>query len=330
MDRLMNQFQSYRDFRVSSRFQIFVGVVFALFLVCIVLYFLIAPSDAFTSDEIFTIESGQTLSEIAKSLRSKGYIRSELAFEAIVGGIFLEGSGVIAGDYMFEKPLSAYSIAERVVHGKFNIQPVKITIPEGLNKFEIGQLLVRRLPHFDIETFLLTAPEGYLFPDTYFFAPNVTSKKAIETMKVNFDVHIKLHEKEIIEFGKSVDDIITMASIVETEARDFETRRIIAGILWKRIDEGMPLQVDVAFKYINGKTTAELTRADLADDSPYNVYKNPGLPPTPIANPGLDSILATITPEKTTYYYFLSDGAGKMHYASTFSEHVKNKQLYLR
>ena len=104
-----------------------------------------------------------------------------------------------------------------------------------------------------------------------------------------------------------------------------ETRQIISDILWKRIETGMPLQVDVSFKYVNGKTTAQLTHADLAIDSPYNSYRYEGLPPTPIANPGLDSILAAITPKDTKYLFFLSDAHGTMHYAATFEEHKRIK-----
>jgi len=91
----------------------------------------------------------------------------------------------------------------------------------------------------------------------------------------------------------------------------------------------MPLQVDASFKYINGKGTKDLTLADLKIDSPYNSYLYKGLPPTPISNPGLDSIVATLTPIKTDYLYFLTDKEGNMHYAKTFSEHVFNKQKYL-
>jgi UPF0755 protein len=120
-----------------------------------------------------------------------------------------------------------------------------------------------------------------------------------------------------------------MASIIEKEARTMEARQIIAGILWKRISIGMPLQVDVSFKYINGKVTEDLTLADLKIDSPYNSYLYKGLPPTPIANPGLDSIKATIKPIKTDYLYFLSDKNGGMHYAKDYAEHLHNKELYL-
>jgi len=120
-----------------------------------------------------------------------------------------------------------------------------------------------------------------------------------------------------------------MASIIEAEARTTESRRIISGILWKRISLGMPLQVDSTFVYINGKNTYELTSDDLKIDSPYNTYVYKGLPPTPIGNPGLDAILAALYPKTSKYLYFLSSKSGDMYYATTFEQHKRNKELYL-
>ena len=129
---------------------------------------------------------------------------------------------------------------------------------------------------------------------------------------------------------RSKEDIIIMASILENETRTPEDRRIVSGILWKRLKLGMPLQVDASFVYVNGKNTYELTANDLKIDSPYNTYKYQGLPPGPIGNPGLDSILAALNPTTTKYLYFLSSLDGKMYYAQTFEQHKKNRELYLK
>ena len=120
-----------------------------------------------------------------------------------------------------------------------------------------------------------------------------------------------------------------MASILEGEARRMETRKIIAGILWTRLEIDMPLQVDATFRYINGKGTFDLTKADLEEDNPYNTYINKGLPPTPISSPGIDAISAALNPIKTNYIYFLSDNDGNMYYAVDFEGHKKNRVLYL-
>ena len=129
--------------------------------------------------------------------------------------------------------------------------------------------------------------------------------------------------------GRTQDEILTMASILEKEASKIKDRQQIAGVLWHRIDVGMPLQVDAVFPYIIGKNTFELTREDLAVDSPYNTYKYKGLPPGPIGNPGLDSILAAATPIKSKYVFFLSDKQGNFHYAVTYAQHLVNKAKYL-
>ena len=120
-----------------------------------------------------------------------------------------------------------------------------------------------------------------------------------------------------------------MASLLEEEAATLEDRQIIAGILWRRMAAGMPLQVDAVFPYIIGKNSFELTTNDLKTDSPYNTYTNRGLPPGPITNPGLDSILAAVTPQKTSYVYYLSDHDGNFHYSTTYEQHLQAKAKYL-
>lgn len=121
-----------------------------------------------------------------------------------------------------------------------------------------------------------------------------------------------------------------MASILEGEARGREEMEIIAGILWRRIEIGMPLQVDTTFLYVNGKNTFTLTQADLKIDSPYNTYLYRGLPPTPISNPGLTAIRAALNPQPTPYLYFLTGRDGLMYYSRTHDEHVQKKTRYLR
>lgn len=335
MRRRKNYFRNFSvepvaDFLRIHRFKasVLMGGLVLLFVLSFI-SFLATPPKAFLSPTFFTIEEGSTLTSITSELKEKNYIRSEFLFKVIVRGIYSGGNNAVAGEYNFDKPISAFSMARRIISGDFDLTPVRVTVPEGLNKFELAELLKTRLPQFDTETFIALAPEGYLFPDTYFFPPNVKAEKVIKTMRDNFDEKIASIEESIEKSGRSFEDVIKMASIIETEARKFETRQIISDILWRRIDTDMPLQVDVSFKYVNGKTTFDLSLDDLAIDSPYNSYKHKGLPPTPIANPGMDSILAAISPKNTKYLFFLSDHYGNMHYAVTFDEHKRNKALHL-
>lgn len=140
----------------------------------------------------------------------------------------------------------------------------------------------------------------------------------------------KLTDNFYQKTGSTSPEIIIMASLLEKEAKTEQDRKIISGILWKRLDVGMPLQVDASLNYINGKTSAEMTQKDLNQDSPYNTYKYKGLPLTPICNPGLDAISVALNPISSPYWYYLSDKNGIIHFAKTFEEHKENKFKYLR
>jgi UPF0755 protein len=239
--------------------------------------------------------------------------------------------GLKAGDYFFSEPLSVFSLSWRLTHSAYELEPVTITIPEGFNNREIATRLAEKLVRFDAGQFLREAKrrEGYLFPDTYTFLPNEKPDRVIAALEENFMRRITPLEQDLSAFGRPLSDVVIMASLLEEEARTDDTRRKVAGILWKRLDVGMPLQVDAVFPYIFGDKPYDLTNGDLLVDSPYNTYKYPGLPPTPISNPGIDAIRAAIMPIVTPYWYYLSDKEGNMHYAVTHDAHLLNRERYL-
>lgn len=309
-----------------------IGFVTAFFVATFYIAFWSAPK-SFPVGSIYDLKSGETLSVLALDFSNKNIIKSDFWFKSFVYMFSLGKSKIIEGDYALHNKENVIYMAWRVSQGDLQLVPVRVTIPEGMNSFEISDLLANNFPSFDKKVFEKIVKdqklEGYLFPDTYYILPDMTEVQIIKMMNDNFNEKIKTVSEDIKKFGKPLSDIIKMASIVEEEARLTETRQIVAGILWKRLSIKMALQVDSSFKYINGKTSATLTTEDLKLDSPYNSYTNRGLPPTPISNPGLDSIKATITPIKTPYFYFLTDRDGNMHYAVTFEEHVMNKQKYL-
>lgn len=208
---------------------------------------------------------------------------------------------------------------------------ITITIPEGYTAKQMGELFEKNNLFSELE-FLKVAQieEGFLFPDTYEFFKKTTPQKVVEKMKNNFDNKISEFLPEIERQKKSLKDIIIMASIIEKEVHNPEDRKIVSGILWKRIERGIGLQVDASLTYILGKTSAELTQDDLKLDSPYNTYKYKGLPKGPISNPGKDAILAALYPEKSPYLFYLSDNDGITRYARNFEEHKNNKQKYLQ
>lgn len=290
------------------------------------------PPDDFPADQLLTIPSGASLHEIATLLEGAHLIRSQAAFAILVRYRGAE-SRIMAGEYLFSSPLDLAGLTERLIGGERGIERVRVTVPEGTSVAGMGRLFKKTFIRFDEEQFvaLTQGSEGYLFPDTYFFFLNATSGPIVETLQDNFTAKTASLRKEALANKKSWADTIIMASIVEEEAATPEDRRIVSGILWKRLAKGMHLGVDAPFAYAMGKNSATLTTDDLKDfDSPYNTYRYLGLPPTPITNPGLDAIDAVLHPETSPYYYYLSDKEGMIHYAKTFEEHKRNKEKYLR
>lgn len=308
------------------------NTIFRILLVSglVIFVFLVSPPPDFPSRTVIIIGKGESLSQISANLKEHHVIRSSFLLNNLI--IVQNGERkIVAGDYYFDNPVSTLSVVRRILHGQFGLVPLKVTFPEGLNLFELSEIARVHLAQFDSVEFLERGreKEGYLFPDTYLFLSNAKAIDVITTLEETFEAKIKTLENDISESGRSLKEIIIMASIVEREVSDPEDRRVVSGILWKRLLMGMPLQVDSTFQYINGKNTYELTADDLKIDSPYNTYKYAGLPPTPISNPGMDAIEATIHPEKTDYLYFLSDKEGITYFGKTFEEHKINREKYL-
>lgn len=302
----------------------------ALILLLVFYTFVYSSPPSFPVGKIVTVEEGTTLEEITELFEKDYVVRSALWLKAIIRIAGVE-TGVFAGDYFFPKRKNILGVARMITTGNFGLDSLLVTIPEGTSVKEMEKILARKFSGFNSREFLDKAgkKEGYLFPDTYFFLPNVETAEIIKTLEATFFTRIADLEEDIEAFGEPLHSIVTMASILEKEARTTETRRIIAGILWKRIDIGIALQVDAVFGYINGKNTYQLTLEDLAIDSPYNTYKYAGLPPGPITNPGFDSLYAAVNPIQSEYLYFLSDRSGIMHYSKTFDEHKRKKSLYV-
>ncbi len=306
---------------------IFMAALFSVYLV-----FFHPPRD-FPVKEFIKIEKGITVGEAADFLKEKNIIKSVGAMKVLYKiGLAKKRDTVVAGDYFFESRLPLWGVVRRVSGGNYGIDYIKVTIPEGLSLVQIGKVLEAKLPEFNRGRFTLITRglEGFLFPDTYFFAPSSTEDEVVEEMRQNFEDKLDPLREDIGLSGRSVEEIITMAAIVEKETITDESKYVVAGILWKRIDNGMKLQVDAVFPYIFGKNSFDLTRTDLSFDSPYNTYRYEGLPPGPIANPGLEAIKASLYPEETPYWFYLSDRRSQMHYGRTYDEHLKFKRQYLR
>jgi UPF0755 protein len=291
-----------------------------------------APPD-FPAGKIITIDSGSSLDAIAKQFADAGIIRSVGMFKTFI--IALSSDTAISdGDYLFERHLNAWEVAERLAFGRFGVQKITVRLPEGLSNKEMAAVLRSKLPAFNEEEFLYLTKdlEGYLFPDTYYFFGSASAVDVVKMMRDNFNKKVAdALANDFESSDKTIDQIITMASIIQAEAYDgYVEKQMISGILWKRIAKGMKLQVDATTGYHFNKTTAEITAADRAEDSPYNTYLHTGLPPTPIGNPGVEAIKAALYPIDSPYFFYLHDKSATIHYAKTYEEHKKNINNFLK
>lgn len=285
-------------------------------------------------NKIFVIRPGEPLSTIAKNLSKEDLIRNKIVFYLVVKQLGIEKK-IQAGDFRLSPSMDVYQIAKTLTHGTLDLW---VTIVEGLRKEEIAQIIAQKLALPETE-FLKETKEGYLFPDTYLIPRQATTGAIIQILTNNFyrrfsqDLRKKAEQKGLTE-----KEVLIIASLVEKEAKYDNDRKKVASIIIKRWQADWPLQIDATIQYALGYQPNEnswwksaLTKEDLEIDSPYNTYKNKGLPPTPIANPGLASIEAVVNADKNIpYWYYLSDKTGKMHYAITLEEHNKNIKKYLR
>ena len=308
--------------------------VFLVFVIVLSIFFYIealAPPAQFPTETLVSIERGTTLSAIAQHLQGEQVIKSAFWFEFLVRAKGNEHE-IRAGDYLFKHPSNIFSVAQILRLGAFGLEPVPITVPEGATVADMAVVYDEHLLRFDPETFFLLALdlEGYLFPDTYYFLPNVSEAEVIRVMQDNFTQKTKSLSAQLVNSKRSLSEIVTMASIVEKEARNEQDRRFISGVLWNRIDQGMLLQVDATFVYTHDKGTYGITIEELRDQSnPCTAYVHRGLPPSPIAAPGLSSLNAAINPIESDYLFYLADRKGTTYYSETYEEHLVKKRKYV-
>jgi len=303
-----------------------------ILIILLVLFFASMFFVSFSSDHeerVFSINRGEGLQEIAQNLEDEGFIGSDIFFN-IYAYLIGKEKDLKAGDYMLSKSMSIRKIAEKIYKG--NTEAVRITVIEGWSIKNIAEYLDERGIVSGDEFFEAAEEyEGYLFPDTYELPQNVTIQQLIVIMRANFDKKVdqKLRD-EIARQGKTLEQIIIMASIIEKEVITFEDKKLVSGILWKRIRIGMPLQSCATISYITGRKTTKIPVEETKIDSPYNTYKYTGLPKGPICNPSLDSIEAAIYPQDSVYLYHLSTPEGETIFSRSLQEHNIAKAKYLK
>lgn len=292
---------------------------------------LITPHDAVqTYPFVVDIPSGANLNTITQKLAEENIIASPAIFKLVML-VTSQESSVKSGEYTFKDPLSMLGVIEKLVRGRYEYDPVKFTIREGEDSKTIAKNIIKVFPKFN-ETDVyekLKAKEGYVFPETYSFAPFANIDEILKTTTREFDKRITRFDASFASTTRTKAEILTIASILEKEVPREVDMKMVAGIIYNRLTKNIPLQMDSTVGYITGKASLELTLDDLKTDSPYNTYVAKGLPPTPIGNPGEASIRGALYPEKHDYLFFLSDKNGVNHYAKTYAEHLKNRRVYL-
>jgi len=302
----------------------------------------ISPENAQSQEaQIFVIPKGQAIDTIASRLKDAGLIRSKVAFKIIV---FRDGLAkkIQAGDFRLKSSMDLTTLSQELTRGTLDIW---VTLLEGWRREEMASKIATefstRQAEFDQAIFLQATidKEGYLFPDTYLF-PRDASEQSIAQILINtFEKKVDLSSNNS---GLSANQVIVLASIVEREVNTDKDRPIIAGILIKRLKNDWPLQTDATVQYFIGTNNCRgaqgecswwpqnLTRANIDAVSSFNTYQNQGLPPTPIANPGLASINAVLDPQSSPHWFYISDLSGTIHYASDIEGHNSNIAKYLQ
>jgi UPF0755 protein len=289
------------------------------------------PPVDFSSPTSVTVEAGLTAKAVTQRLEEANVVRSK-HFLYFVLTLLHEPTDIKASIFVFDEPLTTVAVAKRLVTGDFDSDLIRFTHFEGERATHIATNASKVLENFDTGAFLtLAVPlEGKLYPDTYFVPADFTAQQLVDLMLQTFKEEAAPLEDKLAQSDFTLEEILTLASILEREANSPESMRIVSGILQGRMEAGMPLQADASVEYILDKPLKELKAEDLKVDSPYNTYLNRGLPPTPIGNPGIEAITAVLEPTPTDYVYYITDNEGNFHYTETYDEHLDNVERYLR
>ena len=326
----------------TTKYQVRIGLFIVLVFLGGYNLFFIGDSEGHGNNISIKIENGMSTAEIAQKLQDKGVINNSLGFRILAR---LEGKDTDfrEGIYYLRAGMTINSVLNKLMEGPEN-QVVRVTIPEGFTVEDIAKLLASKnlttVDEFckDAKDFTpydymkeakankdtKYAVEGFLFPDTYDFDKSYTAKEIMQIMVDNFDRKLTLDmRKRAEEENLSIFKLVTMASLVEKEAKFQEDRPIIANVFFKRLKDGMMLQSDATIQYALDEHKEEFSIKDTEYDSPYNTYQHEGLTPGPIGNPGTASINAVLYPADTNYLYFVADSEGHNHYSETYDEHLQ-------
>ncbi|RZB32100.1 MAG: UPF0755 protein [Desulfobacteraceae bacterium Eth-SRB1] len=300
------------------------------------------PANSNKTDSIVMIKPGQRFTATLNGLKNAGVIKNPIKFE-MLARIKRYDKKIKAGEYLLSSSMPPIKILETLASGKVRLY--KMTVPEGYNMRQIASIVARA--KFATETNFLSAAtdssfvhelgidaetlEGYLFPDTYYFPKNITSKKIITTMVKRFrSIFTPEFNKQAKKLNLTIHQVVTLASIIEKETGASFERPIISSVFHNRLRKRMRLESDPTVIYCIKNFDGNITRKHLSEQTPYNTYQIRGLPPGPIANPGLKAIEAALFPEDTNFLYFVSKRDRTHKFSTNIADHniaVKKYQL---
>lgn len=288
--------------------------------------------------EAFLVQPGDTVEHVAYALRDQGFIKSLWAFR-IAYLSSNDGKGIRPGSYEIEKDMDVWTMAGQLVGPP---RLAFITFTAGMRKEQVAEILADALlwtdeqkqKWIDVDTAVTpTLTEGVYYPDTYLVPSDQDPAQIAARFRGRFQDVFAPYAAEAAAENKSWSDILIMASLIEREAARND-KALVAGVLWNRIEDGMPLGVDATLQYIKGNEANGWWPVPKSEDkyleSPFNTYQHEGLPPHPIANPSLASIEAALNPDKTSCLFYLHDNNGQIHCSPTYSGHLANIRKYLR
>ncbi|HEV2581729.1 MAG TPA: endolytic transglycosylase MltG [Ktedonobacteraceae bacterium] len=301
------------------------------------------PYQNFPSQGVFVdVPHGASRRTVARLLASQGVVRSRLVFEGL--SRWRSRSTLQAGEYFFDHPITAVQAFDTIANGRVYVR--ELTIPEGFSMFDIADLVARE-DFTTRESFLAAARnpalirdlipgapslEGFLFPATYEFPRHPTGEQMVSAMVTHFrDEWTKISAEQTNVSGLPLQQVVTLASLVERETPRPEERPVVAGVFLNRLHHRIPLQCDPTVVYaleLAGSYGGALDAKSLPFNSPYNTYRHIGLPPGPIANPGSASLKAALNPPDTDYLYFVANTEGGHFFGKTLAEHNHNVALY--
>jgi len=318
-------------------------IVLALLAFLVLAYYVFfVPYSAFGMKTYVDVPHGMHTRQLARRLAAAGVVRNQWLF--LAARALRPGPTLKAGEYLFTGPETPWQVLGRIARG--DVFLLSITVPEGENMFDIAwrlesagiasreQFLAAARDPALIRDLDPKAPslEGYLFPDTYRFSRHVTARQLAKMMTDRFRAVWRALDAPP---EADVHRVVTLASLVETEARLPGERPVVASVYANRLKLGMALQADPTAVYaalLENRYRGQIFASDLSDRNPYNTYQNPGLPPGPVANPGLASLKAALNPADTNYLYFVAraDGSGAHHFSTGLAEHTVAVQKYRR